>query len=95
MSSMGGVAKVIHVTPETKLGDLLDEAESIPVRVERGGVIYLLIREADDPWASYDPERLRAKVRQYSGILTLGEGDRLKAQIYHAREAGTRPTDRP
>lgn len=91
---MGGVAKVIHITPETKLGDLLDEAELVPVRLERGGVIYRLSREEDDPWAAYDPERLRTKVRQHAGILTPGEGDRLKEQIYHAREVGTRPADR-
>ncbi len=92
---MGAIAKVIHVTPETKLGDLLDEAESVPVRLERGGVIYRLSREENDPWAAYDPERLRATMCQYAGILTPTEGDRLREQIYHAREAGTRPTDRP
>jgi hypothetical protein len=91
---MGGVAKVIHVTPETKLGDLLDEAESVPVRLERG-VVYRLSREEDDPWAAYDAERLRVKVRQHAGILTPTEGDRLLEPIYHAREAGTRPADRP
>jgi hypothetical protein len=85
----------ITVGEETNLGRLLDTAASTPVRLERNGVVYRLVREETDPWADYDPERVREGLRRYAGTLTPKEGERLKDQIYHAREEGTRPVKRP
>ena len=85
----------ITVGEETNLGRLLDTAASTPVRLERNGIIYRLVREETDPWAAYDPERVREGLRRYAGTLTPEEGERLKDQIYRARDEGTRPLHRP
>ncbi len=52
------------------------------------------VRVAEDLWAGYDPERLRATVREVAGTLTPEEGERLKESIRRGREEGTRPHDR-
>jgi hypothetical protein len=85
----------IAVGEATNLNELLDEATSAPVRLKRNGIVYRLEREEDDTWAGYDPERVREGLRIYAGTLTPEEGERLKAQIYRAREEGTRPLNRP
>ena len=87
--------KTIKVTPETSVGHLLDEADAAPVVLEANGTRYRLVREPDDPWTSYDPERVRAGLRRFAGTLSLEEGERIKALIYRGREEGTRPLDRP
>ena len=89
--------KTIPVTAETDLPRLLDEAAEGPVILERGGVRFRLSRDevADDPWADYDPERVRAALREFAGIISPEEAERWKEAIYRAREEGTRPIDRP
>ncbi|HKG24441.1 MAG TPA: hypothetical protein VKB09_02285 [Thermomicrobiales bacterium] len=85
----------ITVDDETNLDRLLDKAANKPVRLERNGVVYRLAREEADPWAGYDPERVRDGLRRYAGTLTQAEGERLKEQIYRSRDEGTRPINRP
>jgi hypothetical protein len=85
----------IAVSDETNLGRLLDTATTTPVRLQRNGIVYRLAREEADPWAGYDPERVRAGLRRYARTLTPEEGEALKEQIYRAREEGTRPLNRP
>jgi hypothetical protein len=85
----------IAVSDETNLGPLLDEATTAPVRIERNGVVFQLSREKVDPWAGYDPERVREGLRGVAGLITPEEGERLKEQIYRAREEGTRPINQP
>ncbi len=84
----------IKVDPDSELAHALDEAAT-PVVLERDGVRYRLSREEDDPWAHYDPAKLRAALRQVAGTITPEEGERLKELIYRGREEGTRPPDRP
>ena len=91
---MAGATDTIKVTETTDWPRLLDEAESAPVRLERDGVVYRLARKDEAPQAGYDPERLRAGLRAFAGTFTPEEGERLKAQIYRAREEGTRPIER-
>lgn len=92
---MAIATKPVTVTETTNWPKLLDEAARSPVRIERGGVVYRLIREDDDIWAGYDPERVREGLRLFAGTLTPEEGERLKELIYRGREEGTRPIDRP
>jgi hypothetical protein len=42
-----------------------------------------VIREADDPWATYEPAKLRA------GLLSPEKGDWIFETIYRGREEGT------
>ncbi len=86
-------SRTITVEPDSELARALDEAAAIVL--ERNGVRYRLSREDDDPWANYDPAKLRASLRQVAGTITPEEGERLKEALYRGREEGTRPLDRP
>lgn len=86
--------KTIHIEPDSETARLLDEAAGQPVVLETNGRRYRVSRE-DDPWGDYDPEAVRKAIRAMAGTITPEEGERLKAEIYRAREEGTRPIDRP
>jgi len=88
-------SKLIHVDDETKLTAILDEAAAKVIRLERDGVVYRLVREDADPWAGYDPERVRAGLRRFAGSISAEDAERMKAAVYRAREEGTRPSSRP
>jgi len=47
----------------------------------------------EDIWAGYDPEKVRAALRERTGILTEDEAEKLIANIYRWREEGSRPAD--
>ena len=92
---MVAVHTPIHVTHDSDLAQLLDQANEQPVLLEKDGVVYRLsIADPDDLWAGYDPERLRATVMRMAGSLSEEEGERIKALIYRGREEGTGPIDR-
>jgi hypothetical protein len=86
---------IITIDPESELGRALDENDGEPVVLVRGAARYRVTREPDDPWANYDPERLREGLREIAGTLSPEEGERMKELIYRGREEGTRPSDRP
>lgn len=87
----------IHVNPDGKLAANIDaaEAEKRPIVLNKKGVRYRVIREADDIWAGYDPEAVIAGMDAAAGSITPEEAERMKKRIYEAREAGTRPITRP
>ena len=85
----------ITIDPDSELGRALVEADGSPIVLERNGARFRVTREPDDPWANYDPEKVRAALRAVAGTLTPDEGERLKELIYRGREEGTRPIDRP
>lgn len=90
--------KTIRVTAETDLPALLDDAAAGPLILERGGDRFRLSRDegdSADPWADYNPERVREGLRRFAGTITPEEGERMKELIYRGREEGTRPPDRP
>ena len=87
--------KPIPVDDETTLSTLLDEATTNSVRLERNGIVYRLAREVADPWAGYDPERVRAEVRRFAGSIAAEDAERMKASVYRARDEGSRPSSRP
>jgi hypothetical protein len=66
-----------------------------PFLLRRGAARFRVIREADDPWATYDPARLRAGLERVAGLLSPEEGDCIIEEIYRGREEGTRPITRP
>jgi hypothetical protein len=87
--------KLIPVTKETSLTEVLDEAAGMPVRLERNGIVYRVAREHEDIWAGYDPEKVREGLRRVADLITPEEAARMKELVYRAREEGTRPIDRP
>lgn len=91
-----------HETLKTYLADqelslLLEAAasEGEPLRVKAGDATYAVhvARVADQLWADYDPERVRAALREYGGSWSDLDANELKSAMYRAREAGSRPID--
>lgn len=87
--------RTITVDPESELGRALEQSEDSPLILVRNGARFRVTRDPDDPWANYDPEKVRAALRKFAGMLTPEEGARIKEAIYRGREEGTRPLNRP
>jgi hypothetical protein len=85
----------ITIDPESELGRVLDEMDGKPVVLVRSGRRFRVTPDPDDPWANYDPARLRAGLEKVAGLLSAEDGDRIIEDIYRGREEGTRPIDRP
>jgi len=85
---------VIRNSGESKI-NLAYVANGSRVTTGKQWLRFRVTRDPDDPWADYDPEKLRAALRAVAGTLTADEGERLKELIYRGREEGTRPINRP
>ena len=93
--------KRIHL--EGEIGDdleaILDDADDGPILIERDGMFYRLSRAQEDGqedlWAGYDPERARRVLAETAGSWSDVDADQMIADLYAAREQGTRPPDRP
>lgn len=85
----------IAIDPDSELGRALEETTDEPVVLLRGSVRYRVTRDPDDPWATYDPEKVLEGLHEIAGTLSPAEGERMKALIYRGREEGTRPITRP
>jgi hypothetical protein len=85
----------IRIDPESELGRALADADVKPVILQSNGARFRVTRDPDDPWANYDPEKVRAALRKFAGMISPEEGERIKEMIYRGREEGTRPLDRP
>ena len=93
--SMAKEPLTITIDPDSELGHALDKTDGRPVVLLRGGNRFRVTRDVDDPWAHYDPAKLRAGLKKVAGLLSPEEGDRIIETIYRGREEGTRPIDRP
>lgn len=87
-------ALTIKIDPDSELAHLLDKAGTAPLVLESKGVRYTVAR-TEDPWAGYDPAKLRQALHAAAGMITPEEGERMKELIYRGREEGTRPPNRP
>jgi hypothetical protein len=87
--------RTITIDPDSELGRALAEAEAAPIVLVRDGRRYRVTPDPDDPWANYDPEKVRAGLKKVAGLLSPEEADRIIEAIYRGREEGTRPIDRP
>ncbi len=87
----------VKVTSESDPHALLDEAKEAPVLLEREGVIYRLGREDEQDSIDYepDPERVRRMLDATVGSWADLDIDEVIRGVYEAREAGSRPPDRP
>lgn len=96
---MATTEQVITVAPDSELARLLDKAMVTPLVLERDGVRYRLSREeaaeTDALWAGYDPAAALAGIRAAAGSWSDIDAEKMKGFIYHAREEGSRPNDRP
>ena len=85
----------ITIDPDSELGRALDQTAGEPIVLLRNGTRFRVIRDADDPWANYDPESVLEGLHEIAGTLSPEEGERMKELIYRGREEGTRPITRP
>jgi hypothetical protein len=91
---MASTYKTIHVTDDTTLADLLDDATREPIILERNGDRFRLSRDEDIDYEP-DPEYVRATLAATLGSWADLDVDEMIREIYEAREAGSRPLDRP
>lgn len=87
-------AKTVRVTAETALPELLDDAAREPIILERDGERFRLSRDEDIAYEP-DPEGVRAMLAATAGSWADLDVDAMIREIYEAREAGSRPLDRP
>jgi hypothetical protein len=95
---MAKEAKRIRITEHTTLGEVLGEAATTPLLLEKNGDLYQLDRvqkQPEDIFAGYDPQAARAGMQAAAGSWSDIDAETLKAYIYRAREEGTRPLNRP
>ena len=88
-------ALTIIISPDSELARALDEGDAESVVLLRAGNRFRVVRESDDPWATYDPAKLRAGLKKVAGLLSPEEGEHIIESIYRGREEGTRPLSRP
>jgi hypothetical protein len=86
----------IRLDPDSELARALDEAGDAPVLLEKDGKLYRLVEQAEENgWTDYDPEKAREALRKVAGIWADRDIDKLIADLYRAREEGSRPITRP
>jgi hypothetical protein len=88
----------IKVTAGSELEKLVDESRHHPVLLEKDGAVYSLTPASSDPddlWAGYDPDKVKEAIATYAGSWKDLDADAMIAEIYAARERGTRPAHRP
>jgi hypothetical protein len=91
---MATTPKTIRVTEQTNLPEILDDAAEGPVILERDGQRFRLGRDEDiayDP----DPRLVRSTLAATAGSWADLDVDHLIEELYDARQAGSRPLDRP
>jgi hypothetical protein len=74
---MTNPALTITISPDSELAWALDAGVAESVVLVHGGNRFRVIRESDDPWATYDPARLRAGLKKVAGLLSPEEGERI------------------
>jgi hypothetical protein len=86
----------IHIEQDSEIARFLDEVGEMPVLLEKNGKFYRLTEETkEDIWAGYDAEEAKAALKRVAGSWADVDVDKLIAEIYRAREEGSRPITRP
>jgi hypothetical protein len=91
---------IIRITPDSELARFLDAGGETPVFLEKNGKRYLLVEEpavdlAAGLHARYDLESVQAAIRNTTGSWSDIDPDAFIADLYQAREDGSRPATRP
>jgi hypothetical protein len=66
---MTAALKTITVEPDSEVAQVLEHANEAPILIETRGARFRVVREGDDPFANYDPERARAAAHRAFGSL--------------------------
>jgi hypothetical protein len=89
------VQVTVELNPQSDLARVLAAAGEKTIVLISNGHRYVVSRADEDLWGDYDPERVRAALREAAGTLTPEEAEELKELVYRGREEGTRPLERP
>lgn len=87
--------KTITISTQGEIARLLDEAADGPLILERDGIRYRLDREGSADLPPYNAEAALVAIRAAGGSWSDLDTEALKADLYRAREEGTRSPDRP
>lgn len=88
-------AQTIKLDPNDELARRLSQKDAAPVFVEANGVRFRVIRDmpeinlADDPFAVYDAEKVRAGLKASAGAFRGIDTNALKREVWEAREQDT------
>jgi hypothetical protein len=89
----------VRIDPESELARLLDEVGETPVLLEKNGKVYRLTMEMGavemDNHTRYDPEEVKLAIRKSAGSWADIDADTFLANLYRAREEGSRTVTRP
>ena len=95
-------ATAFRITDEELAERISDSAaEGKSIRVEAGGMTFVLTVEREDAVSrertksSYDPEKVAEVLDKYVGAWAHLDVDRMIEELYRAREEGSRPANRP
>ena len=73
--------KVIPVEPGSELAGIIDQAMERPIVLERNGRRFRLVRDDEDPFANYDPERALRGFAEAAGLLSGLDIEAFKAEL--------------
>jgi len=85
--------KVIPVEPGSDVDEFLKQAEAQPIIAVAHGRRFRVVREPQDIWANYDPERVRAALRASAGAFSGIDTEALKNELREQRSQDS--TGRP
>ncbi len=88
-------SKRIRVSPNSDIARLLDEAREHPIILESNGETFRLSHEKTEQASAFDPEKVKQAIAQTAGSWADLDTDKLIAELYRAREQGSRPLGRP
>jgi hypothetical protein len=93
---MESKATRIRVASDSELGRFLDRVGEMPVLLEKNGKLYRLVEETGEQTkAGYDANKVKEAIRKTAGSWADIDADQFLADLYRAREEGSRPADRP
>ena len=86
----------IQIAPDSELARFLDAGGETPVLLEKNGKFYRLVEEpAYQDGVLYDTEKVKTAIHNTTGSWSDVDPDQFIADLYKAREAGSRPATRP
>ena len=88
--------KVIKVSADSNIDEILAEVTSVPALLDRDGVFYRLSREVDENgWPVVTDEAYQRILDETLGSWADLDTDKIIEDVYRWREEGSRPPDRP
>jgi hypothetical protein len=84
-AQMTTTPKTITVDPDGEVARVLAQAIDAPILIDTRGARFRVVREGDDPFANYDPERAKAALDQVFGTLKGVDVEKLLTELEEQR----------